>query len=138
MIREKAFKYVQNAFDNSPYYKFLGIEVHGMKKGRSRIRMSFRRNLTDFNGIVAGGAIASIAESSIAMALLSLVGTGYTITTLEFKINFFLPVSRGELSTEANIIHKNSQTAVGVAEVINKNGKLVAKVIATFSIESTD
>lgn len=134
MKRRKTFKQMEDAFNNSPYYRLLGMEVTDMKKGKSKIRMSFKQELTDFNGVAAAGAIASLANSSVALALLSLVELGNTIITMEFKINFMLPVSGGELSTEANIIHKDSQKAVGVTEVINENDKLVAKLISTFSI----
>lgn len=55
--------------------------------------------------------------------------------TIEFKVNCFVPVDKGELTGLAEIIHKSSHTAVGVAEVINESGKLVAKVMATYGIK---
>lgn len=72
----------------------------------------------------AGEAIASLAESSVALALLSLVEPSDKIMIIEYKINFFVLVEHGELTVEANIIDRNSQTAVRVAEV-NEDGKLV-------------
>ncbi|MGA2317368.1 MAG: PaaI family thioesterase [Thermodesulfobacteriota bacterium] len=88
-------------------------------------------------GIAHGGAIASLADSAAAMALVSLVKPNERITTIEFKINFFTPISQGKLTAQAKIIYKGSKTAVGDVEVINEVGKLVAKVIATYNIQST-
>jgi uncharacterized protein (TIGR00369 family) len=97
--------------------------------------MPFKQDLTHPYGIVHGGAIASLADSAVAMALIGLVELNDRITTIEFKINFFVPVDKGELQAHAKIIHQGSKTAVGDVEVINEKGKLVAKIIATYSIK---
>jgi len=60
------------------------------------------------------------------------------ITTIEFKINFFASVDKGELEAHAKIIHRGSTTAVGDVEVVNEKGKLVAKLVATYSIKRSD
>jgi uncharacterized protein (TIGR00369 family) len=80
----------------------------------------------------------SLADSAGAMALISLVEPKDRITTIEFKINFLVPVSKGELKAHAKIIYKGSKTAVGDVEVINEAGELVAKMIATYSIMRGD
>ena len=123
---------------SSPYYRLLGMEVTEIKEGESRIQMPFKQELTHPYGFVHGGAIASLADSAVAMALVSLIEPKDRIATIEFKINFFVPVSKGELKAHAKIIHKGSKIAVGDVEVINEGGKLVAKVIATYSIMRGD
>lgn len=129
---------VKKVTNRSPYYQLLGMEVAEIRGGESRVQMPFRQDLTHPYGIVHGGAIASLADSAVAMALIGLVEPKTRITTIEFKINFFSPVDKGELEAHARIIHKGSQTAVGDVEVTNKEGKLVAKVIATYSIKRGD
>lgn len=138
MKKGRSFERVRNLFDNSPYYRLLGIEVTDIKEGESRIRIAFKQKLTHLNGIVAGGAIASLADSSVAAALLSLVEPNFRIMTIEFKINFFISVLRGELTAKAKIVHKNSEIAVGVVEIINEGGELVSKAMATCRIERVD
>jgi acyl-coenzyme A thioesterase PaaI-like protein len=49
-----------------------------------------------------------------------------------------VPVSKGELKAHVKIIHKGSKIAVGDFEVTNEAGKLVAKVIATYSLITGD
>ena len=129
---------VRKVANSSPYHRLLGIEATEIREGESRIQMLFKQELTHPYGIVHGGAIASLADSAVAMALISLVEPKDRITTIEFKINFFVPVSKGELKAHAKIIHKGSKTAVGDVEVINEGGELVAKVIATYSIMRGD
>ena len=136
MDEEKYLKKVRELTNRSPYYRLLKMEVLEIRKGKSRIQMPFRKKLTHPYGIVHGGAIASLADSAVAMALISLVKPDDRIATIEFKINFFTPVSQGKLKAQAKIIYKGSKTAVGDVEVINEDGKLVAKVIATYNIQS--
>lgn len=138
MGKETYLEQVRKVANSSHYYRLLGMEVTEIKGGESRIQMPFKQDLTHPYGIVHGGAIASLADSAVAMALISLVEPEDRITTIEFKINFFAPISKGQLEAHAKIIHKGSKTAVGDVEVINEEGKLVAKVIATYSIKRGD
>ncbi len=138
MEKEKYLEQVRKVTNNSPYYQLLGMEVTEIKEGESKIQMPFKQGLTHPYKIVHGGAIASLADSSVAMALVSLVEPKDRFTTIEFKINFFAPVSKGNLEAHGKIIYKGSKTAVGEVEVKNEGGKLVAKVIATYSITRVD
>lgn len=138
MGKEKYLEQVRKVTNNSPYYQLLGMKIIEIKEGESKIQMPFKQGLTHPYRIVHGGAIASLADSSVAMALISLVEPKDRIATIEFKINFFAPVSKGKLEAQAKIIHKGSKTAVGEVEVKNEEGKLVAKVIATYSIRRVD
>jgi uncharacterized protein (TIGR00369 family) len=138
MGKERYLEQVKRVANTSPYYLLLGMEITEIREGESRIQMRFKEELTHPYRIVHGGAIASLADSAVAMALVSLVEPKDRITTIEFKINFFVPISKGELKAHARIIHKGSKTAVGDVDVINEEGKLVAKVIATYSIMRGD
>ena len=138
MGKVRYLEQVKKVANSSPYHRLLGIEATEIREGESRIQMLFKQELTHPYGIVHGGAIASLADSAVAMAPISLVEPKDRITTIEFKINYFVPVSKGELKAHAKIIHKGSKTAVGDVEVINEGGELVAKVIATYSIMRGD
>lgn len=138
MEKREYLEQVRKVANNSPYYRLLGMVVTEIKEGESRIQMSFKEELTHPYGIVHGGAIASLADSAVAMALISLVEPDDRIATIEFKINFFVPINKGELKAHAKIIHKGSKTAVGDVEVSNEEDKLVGKVIATYSIVKGD
>jgi acyl-CoA thioesterase len=138
MGKETYLKQVMKIANSSPYYRLLGMEVKEIKEGESRIEMPFKQDLTHPYGIAHGGAIASLADSAVAMALIDLVDPRDRIATIEFKINFFASVDKGELEAHAKIIHKGSKTAVGDVEVVNEKGKLVAKLVATYSIKRND
>jgi len=138
MEKERHLEQMKKVANNAPYYQLLGMEVKEIKDGESKIQMPFKEGLTHPYKIVHGGAIASLADSSVAIALISLVEPKDRIATIEFKINFLAPVRKGRLEAHAKIIHKGSKIAVGDVEVTNEEGKLVAKVIATYSIMRAD
>jgi uncharacterized protein (TIGR00369 family) len=134
MEEKKYLNQVRRVANRSPFYQLLGMKVLEIQDGTCRIEMPFRKKLTHPYGIVHGGAIASLADSAVAMALISLVKPTDRITTIEFKINFFVPFSRGKLMAKAKVIYRGSKTAVGDVEVRNEKRKLMAKVIATYNI----
>ncbi len=138
MEKENYLEQVKQVTNNSPYYKLLGMEIMEIKEGECKIEMPFKKDLTHPYRIMHGGAIASLADSSVAMALISVVEPRDRFTTIEFKINFFAPVSKGKLEAHGKIIHKGSKTAVGEVEVKNEEGKLIAKLIATYNIRRVD
>jgi len=117
-----------------PYSRLLGIEVKEFNNGFAQLRMIVKDELLNVSGgIVHGGAIASIADSSVAMALISLGLTRFS--TIKLKLNYIRPVSYGEIIAEAKIIHKGNKIAVGdIEEVKDQDGNLVAKGIATYMI----
>lgn len=137
MEEKKYLNKLRGVTNRSPFYQLLGMKVLEIRDGKCRIEMPFRKKLTHPYGIIHGGAIASLADSAVAMALISLVKPSDRITTIEFKINFFAPISEGKLTAKAKIIYKGFKTAVGDVEVINDKGGLVGKVIATYNIQST-
>src|SRR4030043_911295 len=138
MEEKKYLNQVRGITNRSPFYQLLGMKVSEIQDGKCRIEMPFRKKLTHPYGIVTGGAIASLADSAVAMALISLVKPTDRITTIEFKINFFNPVSQGKLMAKAKIIYRGAKTAAGDVEVSNNHGKLIAKVIATYNIQSRE
>lgn len=134
MNRDRSLEQLIDLVNRSPYYELLGMEVQRIGKGVARVRMPVKKELTHAYGIVQGGAIASLADSAVAMALLGLVTPQEIVATIEFKINFFAPVRQGRLIARAKIVHQGSRTAVGDVDIKDEKGKVVAKALATYSI----
>ncbi|GAB4344585.1 MAG: hypothetical protein Kow0099_24110 [Candidatus Abyssubacteria bacterium] len=121
-----------------PMYKLIGMQVVEAGPGYSRFRLPFRKELTQPFGVLHGGALATIADSAVAIALWGLVGTDKAFTTVEMKINYIAPVSSGEVIAEGNIIHCGKRTALGEVTLRNGEGRLVGKCLATYMILSVE
>ena len=114
------------------FWKLLGIEFVDVKKGRAKMRMPFDDKLTNSTGVGHGGALFTLADSAGSMALVSMVDKGEKVTTVEMKINFLKPFTRGDVFAEASILHCGRNTALGDVEIKDQDGKLIAKGSATF------
>ena len=118
----------------SHFWSLLGMELMDIKKGWAKIRLPFDKKICNALEIAHGGALFSAADSAIGMALLGMVDRGKTITTIEMKINFIKPFSKGEITAEARIVHVGKKTALGEAVVTDSRGGLVAQGTATYMI----
>jgi len=130
-IKESYEKALRRAVDSAPYYQLLGITLEKIDAGFARFRMPFRKELTHPYGIVHGGAIASLADTAVAFALMTVIQPGEKVTTAEFKINFFAPVQGGDMIGEARIINKGNRLAVARMEVKSGEGDIIAQGLAT-------
>jgi acyl-CoA thioesterase len=133
-LNEEKAKNLHKMVATAPFYQLLKITLEKIDEGLARFRMPFQRELTQGFGVVHVGAIATLADTAVAYALLSLVQPGERVATVEFKINYLSSVTAGELIAEAHIINKGEKLALGGMEVKNEQGKLIAKGLATYMI----
>ena len=133
-IKESYERALRRAVEETPYYQLLQIRMEQIDTGFARFRMPFRKELTQGYGIVHGGAIASLADTAVAFAMMTLIQPGERVTTAEFKINFFAPVTGGVLFGEARTVNRGKRLAAADMEVKNEAGELIAKGMATYVI----
>jgi len=121
-----------------PYWGLLGIELVDIKKGWAKLRLPFSEKLIHPYGIVNGGAIFSLADAAVAMALIGLIERDEQFTTIEMNINYVRPFGDGEITAEAKIVNKGRSTALGDVDIIDQRGRLIAKSKATYMIMEDD
>jgi len=115
----------------------LGMQIVTAESGVGRVSIQIDERLMHPQQIVHGGVIFTLADTAMSMALISVLPVGTPFGTLEAKINFMLPVYKGELLAEGKIVHKGRSTAVLEATVFNiiEGGQhTIARILGTFSI----
>ncbi len=127
---------LRKAVESAPYYQLLQIRLEEIDFGFARFRMPFRKELTQAYGVAHGGSIASLADTAVAFALMTLIQPGERVTTIEMKINFLASVDSGEMIGEARVQHKGKRLALADMEVKDEKGRWVAKGLATYMILS--
>ena len=130
LSREKEEK-IRSGFVKFPFPNHLGFEIDKLKYGYACIKLPFRDEITQGQGYIHGGAIATLADSAVAFALATMIDGGENMLTIEFKINFTAPAD-AVIFAHAKIIHKGSKTAVGEADIKKSDGTLVAKSVFTY------
>lgn len=128
----------QNALQ-SGYFQLLDMHIDHAHDGEGAVSIHVDARLYHPQQIVHGGVIFTLADTAMAMALMSVLPAGTRTSTIEAKINFLLPVRTGELSASAAIVHRGRSTAVLEATVHNTNGserETIARVLGTFHISA--
>jgi len=116
----------------SDYFELLGLRLVDLEPGYARMELPFRQDMTHSGGIVQGGLVTTLADSSIAhAAIAALDAQAFTTTTIELKINFIRPATGGVFTSVARLIHLGRRTAVGEAEITDDRGRLIAKCLST-------
>ncbi|MBI2487821.1 MAG: PaaI family thioesterase [Deltaproteobacteria bacterium] len=129
-------KEIRLPFPSPPFWELLGIEVVEMHEGYAKLVMPFHEKLTQPYGIVHGGALFSLADSAIAIAIVSVVEPDKKLLTVEMKINYLAPVKEGLMEAEAKILRRG-RIIPSEVDIMNNN-TLVAKAIATYIILDND
>jgi len=115
----------------------LGMQIVTAESGIGRVIIKIDERLMHPQQIVHGGVIFTLADTAMSMALISVLPAGTPFGTIEAKINFMLPVYKGELLAEGKVVHKGRSTAVLEATVFNNiegEQHAIARILGTFNI----
>ena len=119
---------------HSPYAALLGIEVAKVEPGYIQCRLPVREALQSGVGAVHGGAIISLVDHALSLAVYPLVEVGKWAATLEFKVNYLAPVrpDATAMVAEARVLTlKRTLAVVRVDVIVEPSGQLVASTQGT-------
>jgi acyl-CoA thioesterase len=128
------FETVWKAFQDSPYWQLLGMKIERAETQIARLYMPCKNDLLQLFGQVHGGAIASLIDSSVAVALSLTLSPDEKATTVELKVNYLEPVRAGVIYADSKLVKRGKKTIVGTTEVTDQDGRLVAIGIATYMV----
>jgi uncharacterized protein (TIGR00369 family) len=128
----------QKPIEPAPYAIHLGIEIIEKKEGFARLRLPYRKELTNPVGKIHGGVIASVADTAMAVAVSSVLGGVGRHSTAKLEIKYKTPVIDGEIIAEGRVTQQKKKLFWGEAVVKNGNGQVVATASGTFMITHPD
>lgn len=123
---------VREAFASVPYARFLGLELGEVKGGEAVIHLDVRDELKQNQGVVHGGAIASLIDTASAFAVVTKLDAGERVTTTDLTIHYLRPVIAGRLTATARIVRGGRRLFVLSIEVADNQGRLVATAVTTY------
>jgi acyl-CoA thioesterase len=127
------------AFDNlaelktkeagEPIASYLKMRLVALSPGYAKVSMKLTPEYMNFNGMVFGGVIMSVADQAFAYATNSLVSP--SIAT-QFNIHLIAGANAGdELTAECRVVKSGRRIGVSEMTVTNQDGKLIAKATGT-------
>ena len=116
------------------FRELLGIEVTDKGDGRARLRLDAKDDHLNEGGVVHGGAIATLIDCAMGSAVASVFEDEQPLT-VETKINYLEPGSKGVLVATANVRREGKRFTVLETEVVQEaNGQHVAYATGTFTL----
>ena len=115
---------VAHMMQHDLFSQWLGIQVHEVREGYSRISMTVRAEMVNGFGIVHGGVTFSLADSAFAFACNNRNNLSVALDT---SINFTKQVIPGDvLIAEANEIHNGRSTGLYHITITNQKNETAA------------
>ncbi|MEQ8201190.1 MAG: PaaI family thioesterase [Syntrophomonadaceae bacterium] len=128
-IDQKLFARLLESIKEAPFYKLLGIELESIAPGRSVFIMEARREHTNSIGMLQGGLVSSLADTSMGIAVRSL---GVNAVTVDLSIGFTAPARLGETLRAAGSVVKAGQDIFFTETRVMVGERLIAYCKGTF------
>ena len=120
------------AFASVPYARLLGLELGEISRGAVSIHLEVREELRQNQGVVHGGAVASLIDTAAAFAVLTQLETNERVTTTDLTIHYLRPISTGRLTAWARIVRGGRRVFVLSVDVTNDQQILVATAVTSY------
>jgi len=112
-----------------PIASFLDMRLIELTPGYSRIAMKLKPEYQNFNGLVFGGIVMSVADQAFAYATNSVVSPSIAS---QFNIHLIAGANPDdELTAECRVLKSGRRVGISEITVTNQEGKLIAKATGT-------
>ena len=125
---------VKPVVNRSPYFTLLGMSLRDVGMGYSLLNIDVQEKHIQPFGAVHGGVFASIIDAASFWAVYSEVEENTGMTTVDLKVNYLAPAQGGKLIARGRRIKLGKRLALGEAEVIDQDNKLLAHGTSTMII----
>jgi uncharacterized protein (TIGR00369 family) len=127
-----ATELVRQRMKESQSTELLGFDVESVHQGRAIFGLNVHPKHKQVHGVVHGGILAALADTTAAIAAYSVVPKGTEIATVELSINYLEPVPGGRIRADARVLRAGRNFVVTECEILNEDGSLAAKALITF------
>lgn len=116
-----------------PFVEHVGARIVESGAGSSVLSLAIQPHHFNSSGIVHGGVLFTLADTGMGAALFPSLQPTEGCATIEIKINYFRPVTEGELTCASLLVHRGRSTA-HLESTLSVSGSVVGKASGTFAI----
>ncbi len=113
---------VRENFISQEFMSTLGATLTRVEPGRVVIEVVPVRSLTQQNGFLHAGVVASIADSACGYAAYTLMPVGSDVLSIEFKLNLLRPASGDRVIADARVVRAGRTVTVCQADIFAITG----------------
>ncbi len=118
----------------APFERLLSMEIVEASDGQATLTMPFLLDYAQGGGLMHGGALVSLADTAVVMALKSLIPAQSHFVTILCEAKFLLPVKQGIVTAKAKVVERQGRTLTGQATVYDDEERAVMEFASTFKI----
>jgi uncharacterized protein (TIGR00369 family) len=121
----------------TPYMKHLGMEFIEGREGYAKLRLRFQKENTTAGDALHGGAIASLIDTTGAMAAWTtaeILSPRYFGSTVGVNVNYLSGVIGEDVFAEGQVLKRGKEIIYSDVRVTDPDGKLLAQGTVVYRI----
>jgi acyl-CoA thioesterase len=118
----------------APFERLLNVDIVEAAEGRAILTMPFLIDFAQGAGLMHGGALVSLADTAVVMAIKSLIPPQSHFATIALGAKFLLPVKKGIVTARARVVDRQGKILKGQATVYDEEERAVMEFSSTFKI----
>lgn len=118
----------------APFERLLEMTIVRADAGEAVLCMPFKLDLAQGAGLMHGGALVSLADTAVVMAIKSVVDPRTHFATISMESRFLRPVKKGVVTARARVVKKDGRHLHGEAVVYEEDEKEVLRFSSVFKI----
>jgi uncharacterized protein (TIGR00369 family) len=133
-IRKLTASQTRKLLATSSFVRMLGGRLAQVHRDGVTLECPVHEGVRNVYGALHGGVPAAMADTAAGIALQRHFGGSQPMTTVEFKINYFLPVHEGTLFARARLIRVGSSICVANVELSDSAHRAVGTALVTYML----
>ena len=133
MTIEEKKRIAYQVVETTPYLQLLGIEAVELEIGKAVFKLPMTEKLRQPYGLLHGGATASLIDTAMAFAVVSVLPEGEKATTVDLTVQYLRPHTNGAVVCTATVTRAGKRLLFLSAEVVNEENKLIATALSTYT-----
>ena len=125
------------SWDRIFYPSFLGMTVQEVRADYCRMLMQYKPELDQPQGLVHGGAIASLLDAVVVPAVGAAYGREVRFSTVDMHVQYMSAAKQEDLIAEGWVTKRGRSVVFCESEAIGaSSGKVVARSVLTYNVSA--
>ena len=133
-LNPEYLKEVFSHVNSCPYFQLLSLQLKDLGWGTSHLEAPVQQKHMQPYGMVHGGVCASLIDAACFWASWTQVEADVGLTTVELKLNYLAPISKGILIAKGKSIKTGKNLCLSEATVRNEEGRIIAHGTSTLMV----
>jgi len=132
MPTDLTLEQVQALITRAPFHQWLGLTVLAVTDDSIEIKATWREEwvVNVERRYTHGGILAALIDLAADFAMIRQTGRG--VPTIDMRVDYHRAAMPGDLIARGKVVRFGSQFATAEAEIVDKDGKLIASGRGTY------